>query len=78
MLDIKIQQDGEEVNTRLCSEYGVEHPRWMTYKVKDYQIQVAFDEVYSKDFAILNFQKPDSVMLAEGSKIIVRSMRKIL
>lgn len=61
-----------------CSEYGVEHPCWETYKVKDFKIDVSFDKVYNKDFLFLNSQKPDSVMLAEGSEIMVRSMRKIV
>jgi len=34
--------------------------------------------VYNKDFSFLNSQTPDSVMLAEGSEIAVRSMRKIV
>ncbi|MBA2563467.1 MAG: DUF2071 domain-containing protein, partial [Chitinophagaceae bacterium] len=61
-----------------CSEYGVEHPRWKTYNVKEYKIEVLFDKVYNKDFLFLNSQTPDSVMLAEGSEIVVRSLRKIV
>jgi uncharacterized protein YqjF (DUF2071 family) len=61
-----------------CSEYGVEHPCWETYKVKDFKIDVSFDKVYNKNFLFLNSQTPDSVMLAEGSEIVVRSMRKIV
>lgn len=61
-----------------CSEYGVEHPCWDTYKVKDFKINVSFDKVYDKSFLFLNSQTPDSVMLAEGSEIIVRSMQKIV
>jgi len=65
------------VNDRSCSEYGVEHPAWMVYNVKKHQIEVAFDKVYGEKFSFLNFQTPESVMLAEGSEIIVRSMKKI-
>jgi uncharacterized protein len=61
----------------LCSEYGVEHPRWSTYNVRDYNIDVAFEQVYGNSFQFLNTQIPDSVMLAEGSQIIVRSMTRI-
>jgi len=49
----------------------------MTYNVKEYEVDVAFDKVYSKDFLFLNSQTPKSVMLAEGSEITVRSMKKI-
>ena len=61
-----------------CSEYGVEHPRWKAYEVKDYKIDVAFDKLYSTKFLFLNSVAPDSVMLAEGSEIAIRSMRKIV
>lgn len=66
------------VNKSSCSEYGVEHPRWSTYNVKEYKINVAFDKLYGKDFSNLNSRMPDSVMLAEGSEIIVRSKKKII
>lgn len=65
------------INDRSCSEYAVEHPTWTTYDVKDHKIEVAFDKVYGNAFSFLNFQTPESVMLAEGSEIVVRSMRKI-
>ena len=64
-------------NGQMCSEYGVEHPRWSTYRVRNYNIDVAFDQVYGKSFQLLNKQIPNSVMLAEGSEIVVRSMAKI-
>jgi uncharacterized protein YqjF (DUF2071 family) len=66
------------INDRSCSEYAVEHPRWTTYNVKEYKVEVAFDKVYNKEFLFLNSQAPESVMLAEGSEIIVRSMKKIV
>ena len=66
------------VKQKVCSEYGVEHPRWSTYKLKDYQIDVDFGNVYGSEFNFLSNQTPDSVMLAEGSEIVVRSMRKII
>jgi len=65
------------ISDKLCSEYGVEHPRWTTYHVKDYQIDVDFANVYGSAFGFLSNETPQSVMLAEGSEIVVRSMRKI-
>ena len=65
------------INDKRCSEYGVEHPRWTTYRVNEYEIDVEFDKVYNKDFSFLNSQTPESVMLAEGSEIVVCSMKKI-
>ena len=65
------------LNEKKTSEYGVEHPKWKMYDVKHYQINVNFASVYGSEFGSLTTQKPDSVFLAEGSEIIVRSGRKI-
>ena len=59
------------------SEYGVEHPRWQVYKTLDYTIDVNFGENYGSDFSFLGDQKPQSVFLAEGSLIEVKSGRRI-
>ena len=59
------------------SEYGVEHPKWEVYKMKDYSIDVDFGDVYGKQFEFLKSEKPLSVFLAEGSEIYVKSGRKI-
>lgn len=61
----------------VTSEYGVEHPRWQVYPVKKYEIEVDFEAVYGTIFGFLSSQKPDSVLLAEGSKIQVRTARKL-
>ncbi|POY36079.1 hypothetical protein C3K47_12840 [Solitalea longa] len=58
------------------SEYGVEHPKWQMYKVNDHSINVDFAAVYGQEFSFLTDQKPVSVMLAEGSEIIVRAGKK--
>jgi len=65
------------VNKLLTSEYGVEHPRWNVHKVIDYKIDVDFGKVYGNTFSFLSNEIPCSVMLAEGSKIIVRSGSRI-
>ena len=65
-----------KVNESKTSEYGVEHPEWKMYDVKNYDIKVNFDVVYGKDFSFLLSQKPDSVFLAEGSEIIVQKSGK--
>ena len=58
-------------------EYEVRHPRWNTYPVKNYSIQVDFELVYGNDFSFLNQQQPNSVMLAEGSEISVEGKKNI-
>ena len=54
------------------SEYQVEHPRWSIYDVLDHKINVDFGKVYGDEFKWLGENNPESVMLAEGSEIVVR------
>ncbi len=61
-----------KINDSQTSEYAVEHPRWKVHKVINYNIQVDFGKVYGKAFSFLSDEKPYSVMLAEGSEIIVK------
>jgi uncharacterized protein YqjF (DUF2071 family) len=66
-----------KVNDKLTNEYEVTHPRWLQYKVQEFQINVDFGEVYGKEFEFINQLEPASVMLAEGSEITVESRRRI-
>lgn len=59
------------------SEYGVEHPTWEVYPVNDFSIDVDFGAVYGERFRFLNSLRPQSVLLAEGSEIIVRGGRRL-
>ncbi len=59
------------------SEYAVEHPRWETYKVNDFEVDIDFEALYGTSFAFLKEKTPHSVILAEGSDVLVRSGRKI-
>lgn len=59
------------------SEYGVEHPRWEVYPIKNYQIDVDFGDIYGPDFGFLQTETPKSVFLAEGSMINVKDGRTI-
>ena len=67
-----------QIDGKCTSEYGVEHPKWEVYPVVDSAIKVSFDKIHGDAFAFLNTQAPDSVMLAEGSKICVRKMSRIV
>ncbi|WPP49742.1 YqjF family protein [Catalinimonas niigatensis] len=58
-------------------EYEVTHPRWQAYPVIGYKIDVDFGLVYGQDFGFINRLTPQSVMLAEGSKISVRNKKEI-
>lgn len=61
-----------KISDSRTSEYGVEHPRWKVYPVREFNIQVDFEKGYGKDFSFLSDLKPASVFLAEGSEIVVR------
>lgn len=66
-----------KIGRNLTSEYGVEHPRWETYPIIDYKIDVDFERNYGRDFAFLAYAKPNSVMLAEGSEISVKKGKRL-
>ena len=66
-----------KISSEKTSEYGVEHPRWQVYDIKEYTIDVDFKSVYGQNFEFLNNLKPKSVFLAEGSEIKVKSGRII-
>lgn len=57
--------------------YAVEHPRWEYYPVSEYNVDVNFGMVYGKEFDLLTEMKPASVMLMEGSEILVRSGQRL-
>jgi hypothetical protein len=59
------------------SEYEVLHPRWVIYPVLQHSIDVDFEALYGSGFASLAARTPESVLLAEGSKIEVRSGERI-
>ena len=59
------------------SEYEVLHPRWTIYPVLQHSIDVDFGALYGDKFASLATSQPESVLLAEGSKIEVRAGERI-
>ncbi|WP_196894504.1 YqjF family protein [Aureivirga marina] len=66
-----------KINETSTNEYEVTHPRWKTYDVLNYKLDVDFEEIYGEEFSFLNQQEPSSVMLAEGSEITVENKIKI-
>ena len=59
------------------SEYEVRHPRWKTYPILQHTIDVDFGWLYGTAFIPLTTREPESVLLAEGSEIEVRSGKRI-
>jgi uncharacterized protein len=66
-----------KISNETTSEYGVEHPRWEVYRMREYLIDVDFENIYGQDFSFLTAQKPRSIFLAEGSVIKVKEGRLI-
>jgi len=67
-----------QIDGNCSSEYAVEHPKWMIYPVRKSVINVSFDKLYGEQFQFLNALRPHSFILAEGSEICVRTIRKII
>ena len=53
--------------------YQVEHPRWQTYRLQSYQVDVDFERLYGRAFGFLKGVPESSVLLAEGSAVRVHS-----
>jgi uncharacterized protein len=60
-----------KINNYTTQEYKVNHPRWEINKVINYSIDCDFKKMYGEDFAFLKDEIPDSVFVAEGSKVTV-------
>jgi uncharacterized protein YqjF (DUF2071 family) len=58
-------------NENKTAEYQVEHPAWNLYPVSSYDIVCDVKNLYGEQFVEV-LQKPDSVLLAQGSEIVVR------
>jgi uncharacterized protein YqjF (DUF2071 family) len=57
-------------------EYKIHHPKWMTHKILNSQIDCDFRSMYGDSFSMLNNQTPDSIVLAEGSQVSVNWKRE--
>jgi uncharacterized protein YqjF (DUF2071 family) len=64
-----------KIDEHHSQEYKVNHPRWQVNKVLDYSVDCDFTTMYGKEFSFLANQKPDSVILAEGSPVTVKWKR---
>jgi uncharacterized protein YqjF (DUF2071 family) len=60
------------------TEYEVVHPKWNIYPVLRHDIAVDFSRTYGPEFAHLTGAAPQSIFLAEGSEVTVRSGAKIV
>ena len=59
------------------SGYKVQHPHWQTYPVRKYEISIDFGTLYGNGFTFLTDEWVTSVLLAEGSAVMVSAGRLI-
>lgn len=62
----------------VTNEYKVEHPKWLVYPVQSFAVDCDFKGLYGETFAHLAQQQPRSVLLAQGSPVIVYAGKKLL
>lgn len=60
-----------KISNTSTQEYQIHHPKWMTNKILNTNINCDFRSMYGDAFSGLDNQKPDSVILAEGSQVSV-------
>lgn len=58
--------------------YRVEHPRWETYRLQSYRVDVDFERLYGREFGFLNGVREAGVLLAEGSGVAVHSGYRLM
>jgi uncharacterized protein YqjF (DUF2071 family) len=63
---------------RRTDEYKVEHPKWNLFEAENALTEVDFDFTYGEKFGFLAKEKPQSVLLAEGSEIAVYKGAKLI
>jgi hypothetical protein len=66
-----------KIDAHRSQEYRINHPKWVTNKIEENEINCDFANMYGDAFANLTNQKPDSVLLAEGSSVNVNWKRTI-
>jgi len=52
-------------------EYKVEHPKWELFDTESSTIGVDFGRTYGEEFAFLDDETPESILIAKGSPITV-------
>ncbi len=64
-------------NDQKTYEYEVKHASWEHFKVTNYKIDVNFEQTYGAAFAVLDSLEPDTVMMAQGSRISIENKRQL-
>jgi uncharacterized protein YqjF (DUF2071 family) len=67
-----------QVNDSCTGVYEVQHPKWKVHTVKWYDVKCDMEKLYGKNFASALNQTPQSVFLAEGSRVRVMKGSRIV
>lgn len=59
----------------VTDEYQIAHPSWLINKIETCNINCDFENMYGKDFAILDNTIPTATFLAEGSSVAINWKR---
>ena len=59
------------------NEYGVEHPRWQYYPVKNFEAHYNVSRLYGAKFEPYLNQPPASVFIADGSEVLIRKFQRL-
>ncbi len=62
-------------NKTTTQEYQIAHPSWLINEIIACKIDCDFENMYGKDFAVLDKTEPTAVFLAEGSAIEINWKR---
>ena len=64
-----------KLSSTSTQEYRIHHPKWMTNKILNNNIDCDFGTMYGDAFSHLNNQAPNSIIMAEGSQVRVNWKR---
>ena len=60
-----------------CSEYRVDHPPWLLWRVEQATVRCSARELYGREFEEGLSSEPSSVFLAEGSQVAVYPAQRL-
>lgn len=66
-----------ELNATTTIEYGVEHPSWQVFPIKNHKADFDIEGLYGRAFVPYLSVAPQSVMLAKGSEVTIRKPKRI-
>jgi uncharacterized protein YqjF (DUF2071 family) len=60
------------IDSKKCTVYEIEHQEWNNFNVVNWHIDFDFGLIFGEEFSHLNTMLPESVLLTDGSPVIVK------